>query len=135
MSCLEGPRDAAPDFLTGAERVFNDAKTMRPRAPGAIPADARNGARVKAQDVRPEGLYRPNDNFLTPNMRSPDYVQMSTAAAITLGVMSGYMHRTGCTRCPSDPIRYGPCRLPPLPRTRNSREIIRVLPWPRSSDG
>ena len=99
MSCLEGPRDAAPDFLTGAERVFNDAKTMRPRAPGAIPADARNGARVKAQDVRPEGLYRPNDNFLTPNMRSPDYVQMSTAAAITLGVMSGYMHRTGCTRC------------------------------------
>ena len=27
-------------------------------------------------------------------MRSPDYVQMSTAAAITLGVMGGYMHRT-----------------------------------------
>ena len=32
-------------------------------------------------------------------MRSPDYVQMSTAAAITLGVMGGYMHRTSCTRC------------------------------------
>jgi biotin synthase len=32
-------------------------------------------------------------------MRSPEYVQMSTAAAITLGVMGGYMHRTSCTRC------------------------------------
>ena len=28
---------------------------------------------------------RPNYNILTPNMRSPEYVQMSTAAAITLG--------------------------------------------------
>ena len=65
----------------------------------AVPADARNGARVKSQDVQPEGVYRPNYNFLTPNMRSPDYVQMSTAAAITLGVMGGYMHRTSCTRC------------------------------------
>ncbi|MEW5963746.1 MAG: radical SAM protein [Pseudomonadota bacterium] len=32
-------------------------------------------------------------------MRSPEYVQMSTAAAITLGVMPGKMHRCGCTRC------------------------------------
>ena len=72
---------------------------MQPRAPGAVPADARNGARVKTQGVQPEGVYRPNYNFLTPNMRSPDYVQMSTAAAITLGVMGGYMHRTCCTRC------------------------------------
>ena len=32
-------------------------------------------------------------------MRSPEYVQMSTAAAITLGVAGGYMHRTSCTRC------------------------------------
>jgi biotin synthase len=32
-------------------------------------------------------------------MRSPDYVQMSTAAAITLGVMPGRMHRCSCTRC------------------------------------
>ena len=76
MSCLEGPRDAVPDFLSGAERVFNDAKTMQPRAPAAIPADARNGGRVKTQDVKPDGFYRPNYNFLTPNMRSPDYVQM-----------------------------------------------------------
>jgi biotin synthase len=32
-------------------------------------------------------------------MRSPEYVQMSTAAAITLGIMPGRMHRCGCTRC------------------------------------
>ena len=32
-------------------------------------------------------------------MRSPDYVQMSTAAAITLGIMNGRMYRCACTRC------------------------------------
>jgi biotin synthase len=32
-------------------------------------------------------------------MRSPDYVQMSTAAAITLGLVPGMMHRTACTHC------------------------------------
>ena len=99
MSCLEMPRGPAPHFLGEKERTFNDADTMQPRAPSPVPADARNGARVKAKDVQPEGLYRPNYNVLTPNMRSPDYVQMSTAAAITLGVMGGYMHRTSCTRC------------------------------------
>ena len=99
MSCLEMPRSPVPDFLGESQRAFNDAETMQPRAPAAVPADARNGARVKTQDVRPEGVYRPNYNFLTPNMRSPEYVQMSTAAAITLGVMGGYMHRTSCTRC------------------------------------
>src|ERR1700724_705489 len=69
MSCLEMPGQPAPDFLDAQQRAFNDPKTMQPRAPGAVPADARNGARVKTQDVRPEGLYRPNHNFLTPNMR------------------------------------------------------------------
>ena len=99
MSCLEMPRQPVPDFLDGQKRDFNDADTMQPRAAGAIPADARNGGRVKTQDVKPDGVYRPNYNFLTPNMRSPDYVQMSTAAAITLGLMPGKMHRCGCTRC------------------------------------
>jgi biotin synthase len=32
-------------------------------------------------------------------MRSPEYVQMSTAAAITLGVTQGRMYRCSCTRC------------------------------------
>ena len=99
MSCLEMPRIRLRISLAKPQRASNDAETMQPRTPAAVPADARNGARVKTQDVQPEGVYRPNYNFLTPNMRSPEYVQMSTAAAITLGVMGGYMHRTGCTRC------------------------------------
>jgi biotin synthase len=72
---------------------------MAPRAPGVIPIELRNGARVKANDVAPQGVYRPNYNILTPNMRSPEYVQMSTAAALTLGVMTGRMYRCECTRC------------------------------------
>ena len=72
---------------------------MEPRAPGVIPIELKNGARVKANDVPPQGVYRPNYNILTPNMRSPEYVQMSTAAALTLGIMTGKMYRCECTRC------------------------------------
>jgi biotin synthase len=72
---------------------------MEPRAPGKTPKELRNGARVKNQDMAPQGVYRPDYNILTPNMRSPDYVQMSTAAAITLGLASGRMYRCSCTRC------------------------------------
>jgi len=99
MGCLEMPREAVPDFLDGRVREFNAAEVMQPQAPGVVPPEARNGARVKAQNVKAHGLYRPNHNILTPNMRSPDYVQLSTAAAITLGLMKGTMHRTDCTRC------------------------------------
>jgi biotin synthase-related radical SAM superfamily protein len=72
---------------------------MKPRVPQPTPKEARNGARVKLHDVPPQGVYLPNYNRLTPHMRSPEYVQMSTAAAITLGIMPGKMHRCGCTRC------------------------------------
>ena len=72
---------------------------FEPRTPGVIPIELKNGARVKANDVAPQGVYRPNYNILTPNMRSPEYVQMSTAAALTLGIMSGKMYRCECTRC------------------------------------
>jgi biotin synthase len=78
---------------------YEHSNRMEPRAAGAIPVELRNGARVKANDVAPQGVYRPNYNILTPRMRSPQYVQMSTAAAITLGVMQGRMHRCSCTRC------------------------------------
>jgi biotin synthase len=97
MSCLEThgtPRPTADDGLD-----FNPFATMAPRAPAEVPADARNGARVKAGDVAPRGVYLPNDNIQTPNMRSPDYVQVSTAAAISLGLMGGKMHRCSCTHC------------------------------------
>jgi biotin synthase len=78
---------------------YEHSDRMAPRAPGVIPVELRNGARVKANDIAPQGVYRPNYNILTPNMRSPGYVQMSTAAALTLGIMSGKMHRCECTRC------------------------------------
>jgi lipoyl synthase len=98
MGCVEMPRHPVPDF-TDRARDLNDAASMAPRAPAPVPADARNGGRVKAAGGQAKGVYLPNFNILTPAMRSPDYVQMSTAAAITLGVMKGLMHRTDCTRC------------------------------------
>jgi len=47
----------------------------------------------------PVDIYRPNYYLKTPEMRSPKYVQMSTAAAITLGLVPGKMFRTSCTHC------------------------------------
>jgi len=98
VTCLKPedrtPGDAGPD---GAD--FNPASAMVPRAPHKAPQALRNGGRVKANAVAPEGVYLPNYNILTPEMRSPDYVQMSTAAAITLGITPGKMMRCECTRC------------------------------------
>ena len=48
---------------------------------------------------QPINFYRPDYRIKTPAMRSPEYVQMSTAAAITLGLVAGKMHRTPCTHC------------------------------------
>jgi biotin synthase len=50
-------------------------------------------------EAQPIRFYRPDYHVRTPEMRSPDYVQMSTAAAITLGLIPGRMHRTSCTHC------------------------------------
>jgi lipoyl synthase len=98
MTCLK--REIALPSRSGVDGAdFNSAEAMVPRKPNVIPADAKNGARVKLANVPPAGVYLPNNNRLTPHMRSPDYVQMSTAAAITLGLMSGKMHGCGCTRC------------------------------------
>lgn len=47
----------------------------------------------------PVNFYRPDYHVKTPEMRSPEYVQLSTAAAITLGLVPGTMHRTACTHC------------------------------------
>jgi len=56
---------------------------------------------VRADSVveAPVNFYRPNYHIQTPEMRSPEYVQLSTAAAITLGLVPGTMHRTACTHC------------------------------------
>lgn len=97
MSCTR-PEGAAPSHcVTGPDH--NAFAVMQPRVPEAVPKEARNGARVKAHSVPPQGVYLPNNNVLTPQMRSPEYVQMSTAAAITLGIMTGRMYRCECTRC------------------------------------
>jgi biotin synthase len=98
MSCIK--QDAQPDHgLPGMDRSYNAFDGMQPRRPAATPVEARNGRRVKESAVPPQGVYLPNNNVLTPAMRSPEYVQMSNAAAITLGIMPGKMHRCGCTRC------------------------------------
>mgnify|MGYP000237276082 FL=1 len=97
MSCYR------PDATTAATATamldHNPAALMQPRQPEMPPKAMRNGGRVKANNVAPQGVYLPNYNILTPHMRSPEYVQMSTAAAITLGIMTGRMYRCACTRC------------------------------------
>jgi len=98
MSCLKQSAQAETG-LPGADRACNAFEAMQPRFPEPTPVEARNGRRVKEAAVPPQGVYLPNNNVLTPQMRSPEYVQMSNAAAITLGIMSGRMHRCGCTRC------------------------------------
>ena len=65
---------------------------MEPRLQQKTPQHKQNVAPHKAHDVAPEGVYQPDYNILTPHMRSPEYVQMSTAAAITLGVAKGRMY-------------------------------------------
>lgn len=52
-----------------------------------------------AESVTPVNFYKPDYYVKTPDMRSPNYVQMSTAAAISLGLVDGQMHRTSCTNC------------------------------------
>lgn len=98
MSCHRP--EATPAATNGGEGLdHNPFALMQPRLPQKPPKEARNGARVIANNVAPHGVYRPNYNILTPYMRSPEYVQMSTAAAITLGIMQGKMYRCSCTRC------------------------------------
>jgi biotin synthase len=98
MTCLK-PETARPRAKGADELDYNPPEAMSPRSPDRVPPEAKNGARVKANDLVPQGDYLPNYNILTPHMRSPDYVQMSTAAAITLGIMTGKMYRCACTRC------------------------------------
>ncbi len=54
---------------------------------------------ARTEITAPLNFYRPDYFVKTPEMRSPEYVQLSTAAAITLGLIPGQMHRTACTHC------------------------------------
>lgn len=93
-----------------------------------------------ADSVTPVTFYRPNYHVKTPTMRSPEYVQMSTAAAMTLGLVPGQMHRTGCTHCLNLLVTYAEgcranCAYCGLARHREEardyadRNFIRV-DWP-----
>ncbi len=98
MTCLK-PEGTNPGNQGAKGRDYNAYNDMAPRVPEATPREMKNGGRVKSQAAVPAGVYLPNNNIQTPDMRSPEYVQMSTAAAITLGIMPGKMHRCACTRC------------------------------------
>ena len=98
MTCVK-PETTQPATKGPNGLDYNPYDIMQPRAPASTPREMKNGGRVKTNDVAPDGAYFPKYNILTPHMRSPDYVQMSTAAAITLGLVPGKMHRCGCTRC------------------------------------
>ncbi len=73
--------------------------SFAPRTPEPVPADSRNGAAVIRAGHEPARLYNPASAAPAPVMRSPDYVQMSTAAAISLGLVPGRLYRCSCTRC------------------------------------
>ncbi|PTV94376.1 biotin synthase [Rhodobacter aestuarii] len=94
MSCTKSETPAQ-----GVASGFNAPEIMFPRAPAPTPAGMKNGGAVKQAGHAPQGLYRPDYRVMTPAMRSPDYVQMSTAAAITLGLVEGQMYNCSCTRC------------------------------------
>jgi lipoyl synthase len=96
VSCFEHLAGGEPAPRSAEANTYAD---MAPRRPVVTPRGLRNGARVRAEAVPPAGVYLPNNNRLTPAMRSPEYVQLSTAAAITLGLMRGNMYRCRCTRC------------------------------------
>jgi biotin synthase-related radical SAM superfamily protein len=98
MSCHR-PESTPVAIPAAGARDYNSLALMQPRSPAATPKQMKNGAPVKSNNVAPRGVYLPNYNIFTPHMRSPEYVQMSTAAAITLGVVQGKMYRCACTRC------------------------------------
>lgn len=96
-----------------------------------------------ASSVFPVQFYRPNYHIKTPEMRSPEYVQLSTAAAMTLGLVPGDMHRTACTHCLNLLVTYpegcrANCSYCGLARHREEardyadRNFIRV-DWPTIS--
>ncbi len=91
----------------------------------------------------PVNFYRPDYHVKTPDMRSPDFIQLSTAAAITLGLVPGSMHRTACTHCLNLLVTYpegcrANCSYCGLARHREEsrdyadRNFIRV-DWPTVS--
>ena len=85
-------------------------------------------------------FYWPDVNRPAPQRQSPDYVQISTAAAITLKLVNGRMYGTPCTHCLNILVTYpegcrANCSYCGLARHREesrdyaARNFIRV-DWP-----
>jgi len=85
-------------------------------------------------------MHIPGHAQVAPLMYSPEYVQISTAAAITLGAIPGKLHRCSCTRCLNLLLTYpegcrANCAYCGLARHREARDdyadrnFIRV-DWP-----
>ncbi|HFB54458.1 MAG TPA: radical SAM protein [Hellea balneolensis] len=138
MSCVK--TDGVQTDKNPAGLDHNPASMMQPRTPAMPPKELRNGGRVKANAVAPKGVYLPNNNIQTPQMTSPEYVQLSTAAALTLGLMPGDMYNCSCTRCLNILLTYpegcrANCAYCGLARHREAdrdyadRNFIRV-DWP-----
>jgi len=98
---------------------------------------------MKLETDLPVEIYRPDYRVRTPDMQSPEYVQISTAAAITLGLIPGRMHRDACTHCLNILLAYpegcrANCSYCGLARHREEardyadRNFIRV-DWPTVS--
>jgi lipoyl synthase len=86
-------------------------------------------------------FLHPGRSASSPEARSPEYVQLSHAAAITLGLLPGRMHRTECTHCLNLLLTYpegcrANCAYCGLARHREEgrayadRNFIRV-DWPK----
>ena len=69
MGCIENR--STPNDST-AEKDYNSFATMAPRAPVKTPADRKNGRHVKDNDLPPQGVYLPNNNYMAPHMKSPE---------------------------------------------------------------
>ena len=132
MSCF--------DRENAAHLAPETSATMTPRSPQPTPPAARNGARVLAAQAQPSALHIPGEMPTAPLMRSPEFVQISTAAAITLGVVQGQLFRCSCTRCLNLLLTYpegcrANCAYCGLARHREARDdyanrnFIRV-DWP-----
>lgn len=139
MTCLK-PESSGPGEVGANGKDYNPFDVMEPRSPAPVPSALKNGGRVKTNAVPGAGVYLPNNNILTPEMRSPEYVQLSTAAAITLGLMPGNMYGCECTRCLNILLTYpegcrANCAYCGLARHREAdrdyadRNFIRV-DWP-----
>src|SRR5512135_2431454 len=92
--------------------------------------------------AQPLRFLRPAERVKTAPLRSPEYVQLSTAAAITLGLVPGKMYRVDCTHCLNLLVTYpegcrANCAYCGLARHReeerdfSARNFIRV-DWPTS---